>query len=90
MDGDNATGTKGWFEDYQLRVVVAFIVAPAIVPLSVVVWSIDGGVPPVWVMAAGFISACVAYGGSLIVGMPLYLFLRARRWTYLWVAAALG
>src|SRR5881398_3560314 len=90
VDGDNAGGTKGWFADYQLRVLVAFIVAPVIVPLSVIVWSIDGGVPPVWVMVAGFVSTCVAYGGTLVVGIPLYLFLRARKWTYLWVAATLG
>ena len=90
MAGDNAADPKGWFADYQLRVIVAFIVAPVIVPLSVVVWSIDGGVPPVWVMIVGFVTTCVAYGGSLIVGIPLYVFLRARNWTYLWVAAALG
>ena len=90
MDGDNTAGTKGWFADYQLRVIVAFIVAPAIAPLIVIVYLIDREVPPVGVAIASFIATCVAYTGSLIVGIPLYLFLRARNWTYLWVAAALG
>ena len=90
MSGDNAAGPKGWFADYQLRVFMAFVLAPAIAPLIVIVYMIDQEVPPAAVAIASFIASCVAYAGSLIVGIPLYLFLRARKWTYLWVAAALG
>lgn len=89
MDGDSATG-KGWFADYQLRVIVAFFLAPAIAPLIVIVYLLDEGGPPDVAVIASFIAACVAYAGSLIAGIPLYRFLRARKWTYLWVAAVLG
>ena len=87
---DTAADTKGWFADYQLRVTVAFIVAPVVVPVSVVAYVTYYGLTPIWVLMVGFLSIWVAYGGTLIVGIPLYLFLRARKWTYLWVAATLG
>ncbi|HVW75153.1 MAG TPA: hypothetical protein VHC39_16065 [Rhizomicrobium sp.] len=77
----------------QTRTVLAFAVAPLWVPLSVVSAVFlfdpyvhqDGGV-----VAPGIVSTLVTYIGVLTIGLPAFLFLKARGWTSWKLAVALG
>jgi hypothetical protein len=77
-----------------VRPLMAFLCAPLWVPLIVVL--VASGMPtPSGPSASGLlifavISAFFAYLGMVVIGIPAYLFLRWRRWTTLWPAAAVG
>ena len=64
------------------RIGLAFIIAPALVPIFAIVWLPNALV----VIVAGI----AAYGGMTIIGLPVYLALRMRGWTALWVAILIG
>lgn len=70
-----------------VRVPIAFVVAPLAVPMILAVPVILGlivapqsGPNPALLMTIGF-SPLVAYGGTILFGIPLYLILRAQRLT---------
>jgi len=74
----------------MLRVVVAFLVAPLVVPIFAVVYFrglLFDSFVVVMVLSLSTIAACA---GTLLFGVPAYFLLRSRNWTAFWLAAALG
>ena len=72
---------------------MALLYAPLWVPLIVVI--VASGMGPGPPQASGLmmiavIAAFFAYVGMVVIGIPAYLFLRWRKWTSLWPAAAVG
>jgi hypothetical protein len=80
--------TPLWWND--VRTPIAFLVAPAAVPLIFVAYSTFTGQPDA---ADAFLfggSLIVSYGATWAIGVPLYLFLRAQKVTTFVIAPALG
>jgi hypothetical protein len=75
---------------HNTRRTVAFIVAPLAVPLSTFFYLLTTNLAPFWVRASTIISAIIAYGGVLVFGIPVYRFLRARSWTFVWITPVVG
>jgi hypothetical protein len=72
------------------RPVIAFLVAPLVVPLFLLP-SLYSGMPDKFWFAVTLIGATItAYAGTFFFGLPAYLFLRARKWTAFWIAPVLG
>jgi hypothetical protein len=75
------------------RTVTAFLVAPLWVPAAVAPLAAQM-FPRVaerqWIYITLIIATIFAYGGTLVLGVPAFLALRARRYTAFWIAAALG
>src|SRR2546426_9507088 len=71
---------------------IAFLVAPLAVPtlLSAYVYSGPFPPPPNTFAHLFFFSVGLAYAGTAIFGVPIYLFLSARRWTAFWIAPIVG
>jgi hypothetical protein len=65
-----------------VRARLAFVLAPLWVPVIAVIW-----MPSVTVL---WISVVVGYGGMLILGLPIFLALRANGWTGGWIAVPVG
>jgi|KBSMisStaDraftv2_1062788.scaffolds.fasta_scaffold3510053_1 hypothetical protein len=63
---------------YDIRERIAFIAAPAVVPLSVFLFLTRTDLAPNWVEIVAMISAFLAYGGAIALGIPMYRFLRAQ------------
>jgi MFS-type transporter involved in bile tolerance (Atg22 family) len=59
-----------------MRTMIAFSVAPLAVPLIATAYFASLGMPEDALSAVLAVSAIVAYGGTLVLGAPLYLFLR--------------
>ena len=75
---------------YGTRQVVAFFVAPVVVPVTIFAYLANTNLAPFWVGTSTIIGAITVYVGALIFGVPAYLFLRARKWTFFGVAPAVG
>ena len=72
------------------RPVIAFLVAPLVVPLFLLP-SLYSGMPDKFCFAVTLIVATItAYTGTFFFGLPAYLFLWARKWTAFWIAPVLG
>jgi uncharacterized membrane protein YfcA len=79
--------TPEWWD--EIRVPVAFLVAPAMVPLYLCIipnsFSVPGVDPLIIVLAS-----ILSYLGTFVIGIPLYLALRAWNLTAFWVAPIVG
>jgi hypothetical protein len=74
-----------------MRQVIAFLVAPLVVPLLflAVLYLSPSPTAPFFGTAL-FISGFIAYVGIFMFGIPIYEFLRARNLTAFWIAPAAG
>jgi hypothetical protein len=78
----------GWWDD--VRVWMAFGIAPLAVP---VIMSIDagfGGTPQSAIAVIAIFSLMLSYFGTLLFGLPLYLLLRVYKLTEFWLAPVAG
>jgi hypothetical protein len=73
-----------------MRTMAAFYVAPLAVPLITAVYLASHGGPEGVESTVVVVSALVAYAGTFVFGVPLYLFLRARNLTAFWIAPVFG
>ena len=74
----------------ERRVIVAFAVAPAIVPLAVITWALRSEVHLRESIVLGSIYGAFTYGASLLFGVPLFLTLSGHGWTRWWQYAIAG
>jgi uncharacterized protein with PQ loop repeat len=72
------------------RLVIAFLVAPFAAPVLLIPYIRSMTTTPTWFVFALIISTIVTYVGVFIFGVPVYLALRSRNWTALWIACLLG
>jgi hypothetical protein len=75
------------------RTFTAFLVAPLWVPAAMVPLAAQMFPHPGqrhWIYITVIIAAIFAYGGTMVLGVPAFLMLRARRYTSFRTAAALG
>jgi hypothetical protein len=72
------------------RPVIAFLVAPLVVPLFLLPSLVPGMSDGFWFATTLIVATFTAYAGTVIFGVPAYLFLRARKWTSFWFAPVLG
>ena len=72
------------------RRITAFLVAPLAVPILLGPYLYSPSSTPSWFVAILVMSLIAAYGGVAILGIPTYLFLRARNWTGFWIAPVAG
>lgn len=76
------------------RTILAFTVAPLWVPLllipfaRLVLFPDPGG--GIWVAMTAFLSFAFSYGGTFLIGAPVFAFLRSRNLTAPWIAVVLG
>jgi hypothetical protein len=85
---DSANGDGS--DDDDIRVVMAFFLAPLSVPLSmlpIVAFSDGKSIAKIIIVVLG---AVASYGGTFVFGIPAYSFLKARRVTAAWAAVATG
>jgi putative effector of murein hydrolase len=73
--------------NYKTRLVVAFCVAPLVVPVSVFISFRDD---LLWALNLALAGVILAYVGTALFGIPVYRFLHARRWVFLWTATFAG
>jgi hypothetical protein len=64
------------------RVILAFLLAPAVAPALIGLASIHPSMAGMWVMALGV--AAFTYVTTLIAGVPAYFVLRAKNWLKWW------
>jgi hypothetical protein len=73
---------------------LACIIAPLWVPLPVTVFAYLVIFPHpqqhFWVAATGVLSVIFSYGGTFLLGLPVFAVLRARQITAFWLAPVLG
>jgi hypothetical protein len=72
------------------RPVIAFLVAPLVVPLFLLPSLYSGMPDKFWFAVTLIVATITAYAGTFFLGLPAYLFLRARKWTAFWIAPVLG
>jgi hypothetical protein len=76
------------------RSVIAFLVAPLWVPLLVTPYCYLFVFPHAeqgrWVVISAILSAIFSYGGTVLLGVPIFSILRARNLTASWIAIAIG
>jgi hypothetical protein len=72
------------------RSAIAFFIAPSAAPLLLLPWLCSGRLAPGWVLMAVLLATLVSYTGTFALGMPAYLFLRARGLSAAWIAGAVG
>ncbi len=75
-----------------MRVLIAFLVAPLCVPITLmpVIFFLAHPTAPSWAAFESIVSMVFAYGGMVVFGVPTYLLLRSREITARWVAIAVG
>ncbi len=75
-----------------MRVLIAFLVAPLCVPITLmpVFFFLVNPTAPSWAVFESIVSMVFAYGGMAVFGLPTYLLLRSRDITKRWVAIAAG
>jgi hypothetical protein len=74
-----------------LRVVLAFLLAPLLLPILVVGWEVWSAPSELAnALALGVIITILTYGVTLLPGMPIFGILVWRRWTALFPAALAG
>jgi hypothetical protein len=73
-----------------MRTMIAFYVAPLVAPLITALYLTNAGVsePQFSLLVAG--SGGIAYAGALVLGAPIYLFLRAQNATSFVIAPVVG
>ncbi len=75
----------------MFRSIVAFLVTPLVVPLLFAASYLGPDAPSSSLdVLAGLFITLVAYSGTLLVGLPTYLFLRNKKWTAFWIAPIAG
>ena len=74
----------------MLRVVVAFLVAPLVVPIFAGIYFRGLLAHPDLVVMVLCLSTITAYAGTQLLGVPTYFLLRSRNWTAFWLAPLLG
>ncbi len=72
------------------RVILAFAVAPAVVPLAVIVWALATGEHARESVVLGSIYGAFTYGAAVFLGVPSYRVFSRNRWTRWWQYASLG
>jgi hypothetical protein len=72
------------------RAVAAFVIAPAIVPLSVAVIALTRGARLPESLAVASIYAAFTYAAALVAGLPLYSCFERRGWRSWWQYAVAG
>ena len=72
------------------RRIIAFVVAPLLVPILLAHYLYTLAANETWFMVALMFSVAIAHGGTFILGVPIYLLMRARNWTSFWIAPLLG
>jgi hypothetical protein len=72
------------------RLIAAFGLAPLIVPAAVFIAFVNLEDGLLWPLSLAMIAAALAYGGVLILGIPMFWIMRACRWLFLWAAIAAG
>ena len=72
------------------RSTIAFLTAPLAVPLLLLPLLLFVHLAPGWILAATIIAALVSYTGTLILGIPIYMALRACGLTHVWIAGVVG
>src|SRR5438128_2537313 len=72
------------------RVTIALFVAPLMVPVLLVPYLQSMGGAPSFFAFALEVSIVLSYCGTFVLGIPAYLFLRARNWTAFWIAPLAG
>ncbi len=78
-------------EARMFRSIVAFLVTPLVVPLLFAASYLGPDAPSSSLdVLAGLFITLVAYSGTLLVGLPTYLFLRNKKWTAFWIAPIAG
>lgn len=71
-----------------LRFAIAFLVAPFAIPaIYFRLWELR---PMFLELPALFLYTTMAYAGTFLFGIPIYLFLYARKWTAFWLAPIAG
>jgi hypothetical protein len=84
---NDETRTTEWWD--EIRVGVAFLVAPAMVPLYLCMNPASFGLPDVDAFIIT-LAAIFSYLAMFVIGIPLYLVLRAWNLTAFWVAPLAG
>jgi hypothetical protein len=80
----------------MIRPVIAFLTAPLAVPVLLAPSFYPGAsaypesAPQFWFAVSLILITLTAYAGTFLLGIPAYLFLRARKWTAFWIAPILG
>jgi hypothetical protein len=72
------------------RVIIAFAVAPAVIPLVVVAIGLVEGVPVPESLLLGLIYAAFRYGAALVFGVPSFRVFSRRGWVRLWQYVVVG
>ena len=73
------------------RLILAFLVAGLSVPILVVAYFSIAGLASVGNLGLILVvSTFISFSGVLFLGLPAYLFLRARKWTAFWMAPLAG
>ena len=72
-----------------MRTMFAFYAAPFAVPVALTAYYTSIGMPEVANLLAP-IGLIVAYAGTFVFGVPVYLFLRAHNVTSFWIAPVVG
>src|SRR5262245_19572383 len=76
-----------------VRAVVAFLIAPLWVPAIAAGWTtfiLASEAPRSLISITAAIAGVLGYGGALVIGIPLYLVMRARERTAFWIALVAG
>jgi hypothetical protein len=64
------------------RIILAFLLAPAVAPALIALASIHPSMAGIWVIALGV--AAFTYATTLVAGIPAYFLLRAKNWLKWW------
>jgi hypothetical protein len=74
----------------ERRVILAFVLAPAVGPVVVAVWAFATGerAPESLVLASVY--GAFTYGAAVFLGMPFYTLSRRKGWTKWWQYAIAG
>ena len=72
------------------RTLIALFIAPLVVPILLFPYLRGLLTTNFWLAFGLLVSVIFAYIGVVLLGIPAYLFLRARGWTSFWVAPFLG
>jgi hypothetical protein len=76
--------------DDDIRVVIAFFLAPLSVPLSMLLILAFSGVNTAGTMMIPIFAVVASYGGTFVFGVPAYSVLKGRGVTAAWAAVATG
>ena len=74
----------------ERRVIVAFAVAPAVVPLAIGAWALATGVHARESVVLGSIYGAFTYGAAVFLGVPVFSVFSRNGWTRWWQYAIAG